>query len=242
MPDVQRPSAGHERDGSVLLVSSVRMWLASATAFLAADARSVATVETAAEALDHAMNRPPDVVVIAPPVGDSSPLVLIRQLAELRDRAALGIIYVTDRAREAAEHARLMRAGVNDWFPRGLPPAEAAKRIEALLSEILSPPDVRVVNRGPLVLDILARQALVGGVPIPLTLLEFRILEALALAAGRRMTCGELVAALRMRRGSHGARLIPKELDELRTRMGVAAGLLEISKRDGFRLRFVGPA
>ena len=47
------------RDGSVLLVSADRPWLASATAFMVAATRSVATAETATEAIDNAMAHPP---------------------------------------------------------------------------------------------------------------------------------------------------------------------------------------
>lgn len=225
----------------MLLVSGDRPWLASATAFLVAATRSLSTAETATEAIDHAMGHPPDVVVIAPPIGDGSPLMLINQLTQLRERGALGIVYVTDRERELTEHARLMRAGTNDWFPRGLPPNETAARIAALLSEILAAPHLRAVIRGPLRLDLIAKDARVGGVSLGLNNVEFRILEALALAAGRMLTQREIATAVGARRGSQAARSIDARIMGLCDKMGAARGLLEASRRNGYRLRFVAP-
>src|SRR3954467_1811418 len=128
------------RAGAILLVSGDRTWLASATAFLVAEARTLSTAETASEAIDIAMGHPPDVVVVAPPIQDGSALLLINQLTVLRARGRLGIVYVSDREREMADHVKLMRAGTNDWFPRGISPVEAARRISALLTEILAEP------------------------------------------------------------------------------------------------------
>src|SRR4249919_502988 len=88
------------RGGTVLLVSADRSWLASATAFLAAATRTLATAESASEAIDVAMRQPPDVAVIAPPITNGSPLALIAQLTTLRDHVSLGIVYVAERERE----------------------------------------------------------------------------------------------------------------------------------------------
>lgn len=240
MPDARTPVDPARRDGSVLLVSADRPWLASATAFMVAATRSVATAETATEAIDNAMAHPPDVVVIAPPIGEGSALLLISQLTILRDRAPLGIVYVTDREREASEHGRLMRAGANDWFPRGLPSREAVDRVAALLVEIRegSP---RSVTRGPLSVDFGARQAAVGGTPLDLTAVEFEILHALAMAAGRIMSQRDLALALGARRGSRASRSIGVTIERLRDKLGAARGLLETNRRDGYRLRFVAP-
>ena len=226
------------REGTVLLVSGDRTWLASATAFLVAETRSLSTAETAREAIDVAMRHPPNVVVIAPPISDGAPITLINQLTTLRSQAPLGIVYVSDRDREISEHARLMRAGTNDWFPRGLAPGETARRISALLAEIIGTPP-RSVTRGPLRLDLGQRQALVGDVPIPLTQMEFKILEALALAAGRILSQRELTTAVGARAGSRVARSVVGSALTLREKLGAARGLLEINRRDGYRLRFV---
>jgi DNA-binding response OmpR family regulator len=241
MADARPDPDPNARNGAVLLVSADRPWLASATAFLAAATRSLTTAETASEAIDSAMGHPPDVVVIAPPIGESSPLTLINQIAVLRDRAPLGIVYVTEREREVAEHSRLMHAGANDWFPRGLPASEAARRIIALLAEIRSRGPRRRLTRGPLSLDGISKEAMVGGVPLELSVAEFAILEALAFAAGRVLSPAELAAAIGARRGSRAARSVSTQIDALREKLGAARGLLETSRRYGYRLRFVAP-
>lgn len=238
---VDRSDLDPQRRGAVLLVSADRPWLASATAFLAVETRTLSTAETSGEAIDAAMGQPPDVVVIAPPIGGGSPLSLITQLSVLRDRAPLGIVYVAEREREVAEHARLMRAGANDWFPRGLPASEAAKRIAALITEIRAPDLHRYLTRGPLSLDSVARQAMVAGVPVGLSVGEYAILETLAHAAGRLMTPGEIAAAIGARRGSRTASTIGVQIERLREKLGAARGLIEASRRYGYRLRFVAP-
>ena len=81
MLDAQVLSVPRAREGTVLLVSADRSWLASATAFLVASTRALSTAETASEAVQTAMSNPPDVAVIAPPLGEGSALALISQLA-----------------------------------------------------------------------------------------------------------------------------------------------------------------
>lgn len=229
------------RDGTVLLVSADRSWLASATAFLVASTRALSTAETAPEAIEAAMSHPPDVAVIAPPLGEGSALSLIHQLTTLREQLPLGIVYVADREREFAEHSRLMRAGANDWFPRGLPAPEAAKRIAALVDAVRTTDPDREVRRGPLVLHPATREVTIGGAPAVLSDREFAILIALAAAAGRVMTAPEIAVAIGARRGTHTTRMITEALEAIHVKLGAARGLLESSRRHGYRLRFVAP-
>jgi len=229
------------RDGYLLLVSADRPWLASATAFLIVLARSLSTVETAVEAIDIAMGNPPDVAVIAPPIGNGSPVLLIDRLATLRDRAPLGIVYVADHERELTLHAALMRAGANECFSRGVPIGEAAARVVGVLREIRAVGVAHPVTRGPLTVDFAAHTARVNGVPLALTEGEFSILSALARAVGRVMTQGEVAAAIGARRGSKASRSVPARVESLRQKLGAAEFLLQTSRRDGFRLRFAPP-
>jgi DNA-binding response OmpR family regulator len=229
------------RDGYLLLVSADRPWLASATAFLIVLARSLSTAETAVEAIDIAMSNPPDVAVIAPPIGNGSPVLLVDRLAALRDRAPFGIVYVADHDRELTLHAALMRAGANECFSRGVPIGEAAARVVGVLREIRAAGLADTVTRGPLTVDFVARTALVNGVPLALTDGEFSILCVLARAVGRVMTQGEVAAAIGARRGSKTSRSIPARVESLRAKLGAAEFLLQTSRRDGFRLRFAPP-
>lgn len=228
------------REGTALLVSGDREWLASATAFLAGATRSLSTAETAAEATDVAMRQPPDVAVVAPPLAAGAALGLVAQLALLRDYRPIGIVYVTDREREVADHVRMMRAGANDWFPRGLAAREAATRIAALMNEIRATDPARL-QRGPLTLDFTARQAIVGGASVPLTPREFAVLGVLVRSAGRIMAPTQIAAALGARRGLATTRMIAESIAGLHQKLGAARGLLESSRRDGYRLRFVAP-
>src|SRR5688500_1669807 len=196
---------GRPRGGTVLLVSADRTWLAAATAFLAAATRTLSTAETSQEAIDAAMRQPPDVAVVAPPIANGSPLALITQLTTLRDHVALGIVYVADREREFAEHSRLVRAGANDWFPRGIPASEAARRIAALVDEIRGVPDMRAIVRGPLTIARAARRIRVADAEVAVTDREFAILDALAVASGRVLAASELATAIGARRGVNTA-------------------------------------
>ena len=221
-------------------MSADRSWLASATAFLAAATRTLATAETAQEAIDAAMRRPPDVAVVAPPISNGSPLVLMAHLTTLREEVALGIVYVADREREFAEHSRLIRVGANDWFPRGIPAAEAARRIAALVDEIRGSAE-RAIVRGPLTLDRAMRRVHVAGAEVPVTDREYAILAALAAASGRVLAAGDIATAIGARRGPNAARTIADSVMALHDKLGAAKGLLEVSRRHGYRLRFVAP-
>lgn len=241
MLDAHAPPTPRVRAGTVLLVSADRSWLASATAFLVASTRALSTVETSSEAIEAAMSHPPDVAVIAPPLGEGSALSLIHQLTVLREQMPLGIVYVADREREFAEHSRLMRAGANDWFPRGLPAPEAATRISALLDAVLATGSEQEIRRGPLVLDPVSRRATVGGAPVDFTDREYAVMQALASAAGRVMSPAELAIAIGVRRSPHTSRMIVETIESIYGKLGGARGLLESSRRHGYRLRFVAP-
>jgi two-component system KDP operon response regulator KdpE len=239
---LEAAAIGRPRGGTVLLVSADRSWLASATAFLAAATRTLSTAETAQEAIDAAMRQPPDVAVVAPPLATGSPLALVTQLAALREHVDIGIVYVADREREFAEHSRLVRAGANDWFPRGIPASEVASRIAALADEIRGAMDGRAIVRGPLTLDRASRLVVVSGSEVSVTDREYAILESLAVAAGRVLSVEELTATIGVRRGPNSARSIADHVISLQSKLGVARGLLEVSRRHGYRLRFVAPA
>jgi DNA-binding response OmpR family regulator len=226
---------------SALLVSADRTWLASTTAFLAASTTAVRTAENSAEAVEALVRDLPDVTVVAPPLSSGSALTLIGHVGILREARRLGIIYVAERERELADHVRLLRAGANDWFPRGLPASEAASRITALLNALHEGPTDPYIRRGPLVLTPLTRTAAVGDVDLALSDREFSILAVLAHAVGRAMTASELAKAVGARRTPHTTRDMDATIRRLHAKLGAARGLLDSSPRYGYRIRFVAP-
>src|ERR1051325_10333731 len=142
----------------------------------------------------------------------------------------------------SSEHSRLIRAGANDWFPRGIPASEAALRIAALADEIRATDEVRPIVRGPLTIDRPTRQVLVAGSVVVVTDRAYAILDALADASGTVLPAAELTAAIGARRGPNTARTIAESIMALHEKLGAARGLLEVSRRHGYRLRFVAPS
>jgi DNA-binding response OmpR family regulator len=224
------------RAGSLLIVGSDRSWLAPATAILLGSVRAVSTAETATEAIDVAMRNPPNVVVIAPPLAEGSPLHLVNQLAMLGDQTPLGVVYVADLDRDAGLRGKVMRAGANDWIARVTPISEVATRVAMVVRAFTVECAGERMTRGPLTVDALGGSACVDGALLELTGAEFSVLRGLAVAAGRSLLPVELAKAIGWRSRSQRARIIGAHVESLRVNLGAAAPLLEVSRRHGYRL------
>jgi two-component system, OmpR family, response regulator CpxR len=159
----------------------------------------------------------------------------------LRRQSQTPVIMLTARSAQADRIAGL-DAGADDYLPKPFGPDELLARVRAVLrrsgrapkgGDVLEAEGVRLITS--------AREAWCDGAPLPLTTLEYDILEFLARAAGRVVTRDELTAALYRRRASPFDRALDVHVSHLRKKLGPRGDLIRTVRGTGYLFR-AGPA
>ena len=141
---------------------------------------------TGPDALASAAERQPDLIVLDLMLPGLSGLDVCRAL---RERTDVPIIMVTARTTEEDKLAGL-RAGADDYVTKPFSPRELVARIATVLRR--ARPGPRVITAGDVAIDLTSREVRRGGVAVPMTPAEFRLLEVLASSPGRAWTRADL--------------------------------------------------
>jgi DNA-binding response OmpR family regulator len=141
-------------------------------------------------------------------------------LRQVRRQSRLPVIMLTARTAKVDRLAGL-DAGADDYVPKPFDPDELLARARAVLRRsgraLTSAEPVEVEG---LKLIPTAREVWCQGVLVPVTTVEYDILEFLARAAGRIVSRDELTAALYRRRASPFDRAIDVHVSRLRKKLG----------------------
>ena len=97
--------------------------------------------------------------------------------------------------------ARALDGGAVDYVVKPFSSTELAARIRAALRRREAPEPLETYEHGDLVVDFGQRRATIGGHPVPLVALEYRLLAELAANAGRVLTYKHLLERVWGRRG-----------------------------------------
>ena len=108
----------------------------------------------------------------------------------IRAAAPTPIIFVTARSTEE-DKLRGLDLGADDYVTKPFSPRELMARVRAVFRR--APPAAETMRVGAIVIDGQRRAVSVDGAEVALTPTEFRLLEALARAAGRTMTREQLI-------------------------------------------------
>lgn len=134
---------------------------------------------TGARACDH--QQAFDLVVVDRMLPDGSGLEWVR---ELRAKGSVVPALLLTALREVAHRVEGLEAGADDYLGKPFSPLELKARVRALLRRGQRTP--RLLEEGSLRLDLDRREAFAGGVEVPLTEREFRVLEHLVSSQGVR--------------------------------------------------------
>jgi DNA-binding response OmpR family regulator len=151
-----------------------------------------AVAVTGREALRQAQDGPPDLVVLDLMLPDIDGLEVMRRLRkDHRKRSA--IILLTARGEESDRIIGL-RLGADDYVVKPFSPGELVARVDAVLRrmEPVSEPEPPLAFDG-LVIDPAARQVVLDGEVVELTLREFELLLFLARHRGQAFTRDQLM-------------------------------------------------
>ncbi|MDR1943999.1 MAG: response regulator transcription factor [Synergistaceae bacterium] len=143
-------------------------------------------------ALDAAEELLPDLIILDVMLPRLDGFEVARRLKDERATRDIPIIMLT--ARDAEEDVLAgFAAGASDYVRKPFSVAELAARVRSLLGRSASLPSGGVVEVGRLKIDTKNEEVFSNGRRIDLSVTEYRLLEAMALARGRTMPRGELL-------------------------------------------------
>jgi len=150
----------------------------------------VLTAATGADGLAMARDHGPDLILLDLGLPD---LEGGKVLQALRQWSLKPIIIISARTQEA-DKVQALDAGADDYLTKPFGAEELLARIRvALRHATRAQNDSPVLQCGALKLDLERREVSVDGVPVRLTPLEYRLLEALAQRAGKVATHAQLL-------------------------------------------------
>ena len=161
--------------------------------YLSAHDVELAHVEDGAAALALLAERPFDVVLLDVMLPGIDGFEVCRRVRAAHD---VPIVMLTARGDDADRIVGL-ELGADDYVPKPFNPRELLARVRAVLRRARPGAASDRIVVGPLEIDAAARPVARGGVDVPLTSYEFRILLVLARRAGETVTREELAAEVR---------------------------------------------
>jgi len=142
------------------------------------------------------------------------------------------ILMLTARG-DVAERIAGLEAGADDYLPKPFDLGELMARSRALIRRAGAE---RAITVGPLVIDRMARRALVDGARLELTPREFELLAYLARAAGRAVPKSELLQKVWETSFDPESNVVEVHVRNLRDKLGAHAALVETVRGVGYRL------
>ncbi|HEY2209814.1 MAG TPA: response regulator transcription factor [Gaiellaceae bacterium] len=162
-------------------------------------------------------------------------------LERLRDLSDVPVILLTARSSEI-DKVRGFRAGADDYVVKPFGRQELLARIEALLRRAPEPTHLEHYDDGAISIDYERRLVICRGLPIQLTPLEFRILDALVRHAGRVLSADQLVEHGWGHTAGVSREQVKLYVSYLRKKLGQADGFQPIETVRGFGYRYVPPS
>lgn len=160
---------------------------------LTAAGYEVVTAETGREALKFAALKSPDVILLDLGLPDMDGKDVIR---ELRLWSKVPVLVISARDREA-EIIAALDLGADDYINKPFGIGELTARLRtALRHAAAGKGEVLQIAAGPLLIDLAAHKATIGGERVKLTPKEFDLLAVLARNAGRILTHRQILTAV----------------------------------------------
>jgi len=173
---------------------------------------------TGEEALREVAQRSPDIVLLDLGLPDVDGVEVTRRL---REWSQVPIVVLSARGQESDKIAAL-DAGANDYVTKPFAMGELMARIRAALrhsARVSGTTAESVVVVGPLKVDLERRQVTVGGQPIHLTPIEYRLLITLASHRGRVLTREHLLREVWGPRHTHQHHNLRVHMAQLRQKV-----------------------
>jgi len=198
--------------------------------YLAREGFALDAVHDGVTGLDRAVSGEHGLVILDVMLPGLSGFEVLRRL---RERSRVPVLMLTARG-EDVDRIVGLEMGADDYLPKPFNPRELVARIRAIQRRASvsvgtggGPAAPRLVVVGDLELDPGSRSVRRGGEPVELTSVEFSLLEALLLSAGRVVTRDALAEAALGRELSAYDRSVDVHVSSLRRKLGHRRGNTE---------------
>jgi two-component system response regulator CpxR len=166
--------------------------------------------------LARAITEPFDLIILDLMLPVVNGLEVLRQI---RKRSTIPVIMLTART-ERSDRVSGLDGGADDYIPKPFDPEELMARIRAVLRRSgKAGSRAAIVHAGALQLDPSQRTVSRRGEPLPLTAIEFDILEILMRSAGRVISRDEIAAILYQRAATPYERSLDVHISHLRKKI-----------------------
>jgi two-component system phosphate regulon response regulator PhoB len=197
---------------------------------------SVVTAPDGAEGLKKARSEAPALIVLDLMLPRMSGLEVCKVLKSDSLTAHIPIIMLTAKAEEIDRIVGL-EFGADDYVTKPFSPREMLLRIKAILRRGPGELAEEKLIRGPITIDSARHRVLVGGKPIALTAVEFRLLSMLMKRPGRVQARDRLLNEVWGYESAIDTRTVDTHVRRLREKLGKSAGVIETVRGFGYRLR-----
>jgi two-component system phosphate regulon response regulator PhoB len=199
---------------------------------------------TAAEGLAKLKASPPDVVVLDLMLPDQSGYEVCKALRADPATADTGVLMLTARG-ESEDRILGLEVGADDYVVKPFVVREVVLRVTALSNRIAErnarptqPPAGRpTIDCGAIELDPVTHDVKVGGAPVSLRPLEYKLLHLLVSDPGRVFSREELLEQVWGMRGDINTRTVDVHVRRLRVSLGAAADTIETVHGFGYRAK-----
>ena len=199
----------------------------------------VETAQDGRAALRVFHEKPTDVVVLDLSMPE---LDGFETLERLRDVSDVPVILLTARSSEI-DKVRGFRAGADDYVVKPFGRQELLARIEALLRRAPEATHLEHYDDGAISIDYARRLVMSRGLPVRLTPLEFRLLNAFARHPGQVLSADQLIEHCWGHEAGVSRDQVKLYVSYLRKKLGQAAeGFEPIETVRGFGYRYVPPS
>ncbi|HEX7843884.1 MAG TPA: response regulator [Kofleriaceae bacterium] len=204
---------------------------------------TVVSAATGAAGLDEVRRGKPDVVVLDLMLPDQSGYEVCKQIRADPEAGDAGVLMLTAKG-EAEDRILGLEVGADDYVVKPFVVREVVLRVTALanrLAERRARPQVSepggALKVGLIELDPVTHDVRIGGAPVQLRPLEYKLLQLLVSDPGRVFSREELLEQVWEMRGDINTRTVDVHVRRLRVSLGVAADVIETVHGFGYRAR-----
>jgi two-component system phosphate regulon response regulator PhoB len=203
----------------------------------------VETVARGSDALAAVHREIPDLLVLDRMLPEMSGDEVLRSLKSAGPTRGIPVLVLTAK-REREERIKGLELGADDYLTKPFSPRELVLRVQAILRRAAQAHlmgGTRILQAGPLRMDLNAHLATIHGEDLQLTPTEFKLLQVLMERGGRTQSRRQLLEKAWDVKEEVSERLHTRTVDmhvrRLRAKLGEAGDWLETVRGFGYRLR-----